>query len=123
MVFGDKDLYIAKKVGIELNDYGEETPIFGKPKYYRFSYMPTSGQVDYQVYGTLINNMFTAYLPISYLGQIKSGDMAYLIDENNQDVEELSYKDRNNKYCENANYRVRLAQPQNMRLKVLFEKV
>ena len=87
--------------------------------------MPTSGQVDYQIYGTLINNMFTSYLPMSYLGQIRSGDVAYMIDGEIQNITELKELDEFNKdiYCTNANYRVRTVQPQNVRVKIIFEKI
>lgn len=123
MAFGDKKIYIAKKIGIEYDDYGNEIPYFESPKEYWFSYMPTSAQVDYQIYGALINNMFTSYLPMYYLGKIKSGDMAYLIDGEIQNIDELAEKDRYDIYCKNANYRVKISQPQNMRIKIIFEKI
>lgn len=123
MAFGDKKLFIAKKIGIDYDEYGNENPYFESPKAYSFSYMPTSGQVDYQIYGALINNMFTSYLPMNYLGKIKSGDMAYLIDGEIQNIEELAEIDRYDKYCKNANYRVKIALPQNMRIKIIFEKI
>lgn len=123
MAFGDKELFIAKKQGVERDDYGNEIAYFDEPKLYRFSYMPTSGQVDYQIYGAQINNMFTSYLPMSYLGKIRSGDIAYLIDGENQNIEELVAKDKGNKYCQNANYRVKIVQPQNIRVKIIFEKI
>ena len=123
MAFGDKKLYIAKKIGVENDDYGNQLPYFDIPRVHCFSYMPTSGQVDYQIYGTLINNMFTAYLPMRYLGCINSGDVAYLIDGENQNIDELVDLDYKNKYCEHANYRVKLVQPQNVRVKIIFEKI
>lgn len=123
MAFGDKKLYIAKKIGTQTNDYGNETAYFDKIKEYHFSYMPTSGQVDYQIYGALINNMYTSYLPLNYLGVIKSGDMAYLIDGETQNIDELVALDYNDIYCQNANYRVKIVLPQNLRVKVIFEKI
>ena len=124
MVFGNKKLYIAQKLGIETDDYGNQTPYFRTPiKEYQFSYMPTSGQVDYQIYGANINNMFTSYVPMCYLGQIRSGDVAYMIDGETQNIDELARIDKNDKYCKNANYRVKLVQPQNVRVKIIFEKI
>lgn len=124
MKFGDKNLYIAKKIGVETDDFGNENPYFELPvKSYQFSYMPTSGQVDYQIYGANINNMFTSYLPMCYLGKIKSGDIAYMIDGETQNIDELVCIDENDKYCKNANYRVKLVQPQNVRVKIIFEKI
>lgn len=125
MAFGDKKLYIAKKLNVEIDKHGNEIPYYDidKIKEYHFSYMPTSGQVDYQIYGALINNMFSSYLPMTFLGVINSGDIAYLIDGETQNIDDLVRMDKGNKYCKNANYRVKLVQPQNMRLKVLFEKI
>ena len=125
MAFGDKKLYIAKKLNVEIDKHGNEIPYYDidKIKEYHFSYMPTSGQVDYQIYGALINNMFSSYLPMTFLGVINSGDIAYLIDGENQNIDDLVRMDKGNKYCKNDNYRVKLVQPQNMRLKVLFEKI
>lgn len=117
------DLYIAKKIGTEINEYGDEIPYFEEPKPFNFSYMPTSGQVDYQVYGALIDNMYTAIIDRSYLGLIHSQDVAYLIDENIQNVDELASLDINDKYCKHANYRVKLVHKQGFKLKVLFEKI
>ena len=125
MAFGDKKLYIVKKLGVETDKHGNEIPYYDidKIKEYHFSYMPVSGQVDYQIYGALINNMYSSYLPMAFLGKINSGDIAYLIDGEIQNIEELVRMDKSNKYCPNANYRVKLVQPQNIRLKVLFEKI
>ena len=125
MAFGDKKLYIASKIDVEIDKHGNEIAYFDVEnlKEYRFSYMPVGSQVDYQIYGTLINNLFSSYLPMSFLGKIRSGDIAYLIDGETQDIDTLVKLDKNNKYCPNANYRVKLVQPQNVRLKVLFEKI
>lgn len=126
MAFGDKLLFIASKIGTEKDDYGNEIPYFKLPiQQYNFSYMPTSGQIDYQIYGANITNMFTSYLPMSFLGKIKSGDVAYMIDGEIQNIIELKEQDEysNNQYCSNANYRVRTVQPQNARVKIVFEKI
>lgn len=125
-MFGDKLLFIASKIGVEKDDYGNENPYFKlPPEEYNFSYMPTSSQVDYQIYGTQINNMFTSILPMSFLGKIRTGDVAYMIDGDIQNIKELVSIDKRNKdkYCTNANYRVKIAQPQNARMKIIFEKI
>ena len=125
MAFGDFKLYIAKKIGVESDDYGNETPYFDieNVEQHYFSYMHVSGQIDYQIYGANIDNMYSSYLPISYLGKIRVGDVAYMIDGETQDIDELVEKDDNDKYCTNANYRVKLVQKQNVRVKILFEKI
>ena len=125
-MFGDKLLFIASKIGVEKDDYGNENPYFKlPPEEYNFSYMQTSSQVDYQIYGTQINNMFTSILPMSFLGKIRTGDVAYMIDGDIQNIKELVSIDKRNKdkYCTNANYRVKIAQPQNARMKIIFEKI
>ena len=123
MAFGDKRLFIAKRIKVENDEYGNEVSYYEAPKEYRFSYMPTSGQVDYQIYGELISNMFTSILPMSFLGNIKTGDKAYLIDGEIQDIDNLVYNDLNNEFCTHANYIVKLVQPQNIRIKIIFEKI
>lgn len=122
MKFGSKELYIAKKIGIEIDDYGNQIPYFDKAIRYEFSYMPISSQIDYQIYGADINNMFSSIIDISYLGKIKIGDIAYLIDSEIQDIKSLVNLDKLSKYKQNANYRVKSVQPQNMKLKIIFEK-
>ena len=64
MAFGDKRLFIAKRIKVENDEFGNEISYYETPKEYGFSYMPTSGQVDYQIYGELISNMFTSILPM-----------------------------------------------------------
>ena len=122
MPFAD-DLYIAKKIIDGTDEYGNEISHWDKPKKYRFSYMPLGGQVDYAIYGALINNMYSAILDMSYLSKLHSGDLAYMIDEDIQDVDELAGRDMEDKYCSNANYRVKLVQKQNFRVRVLFERI
>lgn len=117
------DLYIAKKLGIEEDEYGNEIPYYDKPIHYNFSYMPVSAQVDYQIYGALIEQMYSSILPLNMLGLFKSGDIAYMVNEDIQDVESLVLQDLDDKYCKHANYRVKIVQKQNFRIKVLFEKI
>lgn len=124
MAFGDKLLYVCKRLGVEKDDYGNEIAYYENAKEYRFSYMPTSSQVDYQLYGTLVDVMFTMYVPYQrMLGVIKVGDLAYLIDNDTQDIESLKNIDNDNIYKPNANYRVKTCQAQNMKIKILFEKI
>lgn len=122
MSFGSKKIYIASKEGVEYDDYGNENPYFSEIIPFNFSYMPSSSQVDYQIYGKEINNIYVSILPMNYLGKIKSGDAVYLIDGETQNIEELVYLDIDDKYCSHANYRVKDILPQNVRVKVIFEK-
>ena len=115
-----KPLYIAKRIKVEENDYGMEVETFAKPQPYQFLYMPTSGTIEYQVYGERISRMFTAYVSYDrYLGEFHEGDRAYLIDESLQDVT-IAKNDIN---CSRANYRIISVLPQNQLIKLTFEKI
>lgn len=121
----DKELYIARKIlPSEIDDYGNEISHYDKPIKYQMAYMPLTSQVDYQIYGALVNNMLVAYVDKRYyLGKIKGGDIAYLIDTDIQDIESLVINDENNNTCPSANYRVKYAQLQNFKIKIVFEKI
>lgn len=115
-----KPLYIAKRLKTTLNDYGMEVQEFDKPKLYNFLYMPTSGMLDYQIYGEKISGMYTAYVDYdTYLGHFHEGDRAYLIDSDLQDLS-VAKTDKN---CENANYVIKSVLLQNLKIKLTFEKI
>ena len=122
MAFGDKLLYIAKRIKINTNEYGIQISEYAEPIKYTFSYMPSSGQTDYQLYGEAIRDMFISYLPMCFLGKINVGDKAYLIDGETQNITELVKMDKLDLQRSNANYHIKVVQPQNMRLKVIFER-
>lgn len=123
MAFGDKRLFIARQIRVEVDDYGMEKSIYQSPQEYRFSYMPISSQTDYQIYGTLINNMYASILPKAFLGKIKVGDKAYMVDGETQNIDELVAKDLNDNQRLSANYKVKVVQDQNVRVKIIFEKI
>ena len=115
-----KPLYIAKRLNVTMNDYGMEVEEFAKPKPYNFLYMPTSGMLDYQIYGEKISGMYTAYVDYDkYLGCFLEGDRAYMIDSDLQDLR-VAETDIN---CENANYVIKSVQLQNLKIKLTFEKI
>lgn len=119
----EKPLYIAKRNGKVEDKYGKEQPTFDKPKKYSFNYQPTYSNVDYSIYGTLINQMFVAFIDYNYAGKIQEGDLAYLLDNQTRDVDELANKDSDDEFCNNANYRIKTMLPQNLKIKVTFEKI
>lgn len=125
--FGQNKLFIASKTGIETDENtGYEKSVHSVPKEYYFSYMPASSQIDYQIYGTIIENIYVAYIDRKvYEGVFKVGDKAYLINgECSQgDIVANAKNDMQDKYCSNANYRIRSVLPQNMRIKLTFEKI
>lgn len=115
--------YIAKRTAIYQDDYGNDIETFDTPKKYsRFLLMPTSARgVDYQIYGELVNTMFTLYIPFkAYKGQFHQGDRAYLVDEDLQDIDIALMDDE---HCQNANYKIVACQPQNLVIKILFQKI
>lgn len=125
----EKKLYLVPYLGVERKSTrAVERPYYDIDdiKEYYMNYQPASGQVDYQIYGTLISNYLVAYLETNrYLGKIKTNDVCYMIDGEIQDIDRRIEEDKNNndKYCSNANYRVKTVQLQNFRIKVTFEKM
>lgn len=125
--FGQRKLYVASKTGVEINEEtGYEKSVHSEPKEFYFSYMPASAQIDYQIYGTIIENIYVAYIDRKvYEGVFKVGDKAYLTNGENteKDIDKNVLLDMQDKYCSNANYRIRSVLPQNMRIKLIFEKI
>ena len=114
------DLYVCKRVLNSQNEYRLETETYEKPKKYNFLYMPTSSQLDYQLYGERISRMQTAYVKYKmYRGVFSIGDKAYLKDSEMQDIN-IALKDTN---CENANYTIVGVDEQNLFIKLTFEKI
>lgn len=115
-----KQIYIAKRIKVEKNDYGIDMETFDTPKLYNFFYMPTSNQTDYQLYGVNVGEVYVCYIDYNkYLGKFKIGDRAYLIDN---DLIDLSIAN-NDVNCENANYRIVSVLPQNLKLKITLVKI
>lgn len=122
----EKTLYIAKRNGKQTDDFGTEVPVYEEPIKYRFNYQPSTSNTDYLAYGTLFNTMFVTYVPSKYIGKLQAGDAVYLIDNqtpNQSALEELLALDSGNDFCDHANYRIKTAVPQNMLLRITFEKV
>lgn len=118
----EKELWIAKRIKIETNDFGVDVEEFEEPKKYRFNYQPVSGNTNLLEYGERINDVFRTFINREYLGKIKVGDRVYLEDGETlqSDLEDLV--DSDNKYCEKANYTVRAVLPQNLKIRVDFIK-
>lgn len=125
--FNSNKIYIASKIGFEKNEKtGSQKTIHSSPVEYNFSYMPASSQVDYRIYGDIVDKLYVSYLDRQfYEGKIKRLDRVYLIDGDytESDIEILAREDMNNKYCPNANYSVKIVSPQARRIKVVFEKI
>lgn len=111
-----KDVYIASKIGTQLDEEGNEINIYDKPnsEAYKFNYQPVSTSADIAEFGEKAKIMKKAVIPISYQGQFKEFDVAYL-DDVTPDGEE--------NYGDNANYRLLPPRDGNSVIIIYFEKL
>ena len=111
-----KDVYIASKVGTQLDIEYNEITIYDKPneKPYRFNYQTLSTDADIAEFGENAKIMKKAVIPISYQGQFKEFDVAYL-DGVTPDGEE--------NHGDNANYRLLPPRDGNSVIIIYFEKL
>ena len=119
----EKEIWIAKRISIEQDEYGNDIERFDKPKKYMFNYQPISGSLKLQDYGENNDDMFRAYVDKAYyLGKIKRGDRVYLEDDETLVSDLVKLVRNDNEFCQNANYVVKSALPQNLKLKLDFVK-
>ena len=111
-----KDVYIASKIDVFLDDEANEITIYDKPneKQYKFNYQTLSADADIAEFGENAKIMKKAVIPISYQGQFKEFDVAYL-DGVTPDGEE--------NYGDNANYRLLPPRDGNSVIIIYFEKL
>ena len=111
-----KDVYIASKVGTQLDDEGNEITIYDKPNEepYKFNYQTLSTDADIAEFGENAKIMKKAVIPISYQGQFKEFDVAYL---------DGVTPDREENYGDNANYRLLPPRDGNSVIIIYFEKL
>lgn len=110
-----KQLYIATRIKVETDDYGNDVSTFDTPKSYMFNYQPANGGMDIQLYGERTVKMYKAVIPYNlYAGKFNEGDVAYL--EGVNPTGETQNGD-------NANYTVVGTMPQNKVIILYFEKI
>lgn len=114
----NKDLYIANKKEVILDDYGNEIVTYDKPFYFgKVNYQPlTRKDLDTFIkeYGETKNRIISLLIDYTEDGMFKEFDVAYLYGANpNGEV----------KYGDNANYIVRAFKPQNTKIMVIFEEI
>ena len=111
-----KDVYIASKIGTQLDVEGNEINVYEKPnnKPYKFNYQSVNTDADIAEFGEKASVMKKAVIPISYQGQFKEFDVAYL-DGVTPDGEE--------NYGDNANYRLLPPRDGNSVIIRYFEKL
>lgn len=109
-----KDVYIANKNEVALDDEGNEIVIYDEPKPFKFNYQPVSTDADIAEFGENAKIMKKAVIPISYQGQFKEFDVAYLdgVTPNG----EANYGD-------NANYRLLPPRDGNSVIIIYFERL
>lgn len=110
-----KQLYIANRLSVETNDYGNDVCTYDIPKPYMFNYQPASGQMEIEIYGERVTKMYKAVVPYNlYADKFKEGDVAYLLGETPTGEHQNG---------ENANYVITSVMPQNKVIVLYFEKI
>lgn len=110
------EVYIASKIGVEYDDETNEIPKYDKPneKPYKFNYQPVVTDAEIAEFGEKASIMKKAVIPISYQGQFKEFDVAYL-DGVTPEGEE--------NHGDNANYRLLPPRDGNSVIIIYFEKL
>lgn len=114
----NKDLYIAIKDNITIDDYNNEIITYKKPFYYgKVNYQPlTTKQMEAYIkaYGETENNIVSCLINSKDRNKFGIYDLAYLYGANpkNEKV-----------YGLNANYKVRAFKEQNTKIMVIFEEI
>ena len=73
-----KELYIASKLRVELDDDENEITIYTEPQRYEFNYQPTLSDSEIAEFGEDAKLIQKAVIPMSYKNQFKEFDVAYL---------------------------------------------
>lgn len=114
----NKDLYIAPKSEITLDDYGNEIITYNEPFYFgKVNYQPLTKkdlEAYVKVYGETKNSIISLLIDYTEDGRFKAFDLAYLYGATPEN--EVNYGD-------NANYIVRAYKPQNTKIMVIFEEI
>ncbi len=109
-----KPIYIASKIGVEEDEYGNEIVTYGEPRQYKFNVQPVSSEVDLVEFGEKASTMQRAVIPIRYKGYFKENDLAYLEGQSPNNEEENG---------SNANYRLYPPRNQNKVIIIYFERL
>lgn len=114
----DKDLYIATKKEVILDDYGNEIVTYNEPFYFgKVNYQPLTKkdlEAYYKAYGETQNSIISLLIDYTEDGRFKAFDVAYLYG---------ATPENEVKYGDNANYLVRSYKPQNTKIMVIFEEI
>lgn len=114
----NKDLYIATKKQVTVDDYNNEIVEYNEPFYFgQVNYEPLTGknlEAYIKAYGETNNNIVSCLIDYVDDKKFKQFDLAYLYGVN-PEGEQV--------YGDNANYLVRAYKPQNTKIMVLFEEI
>ena len=113
-----KDMYVARKIGVEYDDYNNEIVTYDTPFYFgKVNYEPlTSKNLEAYIkeYGETSNTIISGIIDYIDKDKFKEFDLVYLYGATPKE-------ERVN--GENANYIVKAFKPQNTKIMVLLEKL
>lgn len=109
-----KPIYIASKIGIDVDDEGNEIVLYDVPTLYKFNVQPVSSEVDLIEFGEKASVMQRAVIDKRYKGIFKENDVAYLDGQSPEDEEQNGA---------NANYRLYPPRNQNKVIIIYFERL
>lgn len=114
----NKDMYIATKKDVTYDDYNNEIVNYNKPFFFgKVNYQPLTGkslEAYMQSYGETENNIVSCLIDYTDQDKFKTFDLAYLYGKTPKGE---------NKYGDNANYKIRAFKPQNTKIMVLLEEI
>lgn len=113
-----KDIYVANKQGVIMDDYHNEVVVYNKPFYLgKLNYQPLTGknlEAYIEEFGETNNNIVSCLIDSRKSHLVKNFDVVYLYDATPQGEEV---------YGDNANYIVKAHKPQNTKTMLLFEQI
>lgn len=114
----NKEIYISNKIGVDLDDYGNEIVKYDKPFYLgRCNYQPLNNkqfEAYIKAYGETNNNIVSCLVSYKDYHKLKQFDLAYLYGKTPKG-EKIN--------GDNANYIIRAFKPQNTKIMVIFEEI
>ena len=114
----NKDLYIATKKEVVLDEYENEIIKYNTPFYFgKVNYQPLTKkdlEAYYKAYGETENSIISLLIDYTEDGRFGAFDVAYLYGATPNEEKENG---------DNANYIVRAYKPQNTKIMVIFEEI
>lgn len=111
----NKTLWLAKRTGTNLDDFGNEVSTYDTPVKYEANYQTVNADSDIQMFGERATQIQKALFDKDkFKGVFKEFDLVYL-DGSNPTNEKVN--------GDNANYRVQSIREQNLKIMVYFERL